>query len=56
LLIREFLIDFRPGAGIRISPHFYTSDAELEAVISEIRKILDSKAYERHLGSKSYVT
>jgi kynureninase len=56
LLMREFLVDFRPGAGIRISPHFYTSDAELKAVISEIRKILDSKAYERHLGSKSYVT
>ena len=56
LLRREFLIDFRQGAGIRISPHFYNSDAELKAVISEMRKILDSKAYEKHFGARSYVT
>jgi kynureninase len=56
LLRREFLVDFRPRAGIRLSPHFYNSDAELKAVISEMRKILDSRAYEKHLGSKSYVT
>jgi kynureninase len=56
LLLRKYLIDFRPGAGIRISPHFYTSDLELEAVITEIRKILDSRAHEKHIGSKHYVT
>ncbi len=56
LLRREFLVDYRPGAGIRISPHFYTTDGEIESVVEEIRKILDSKAYEKHLGSRSYVT
>jgi kynureninase len=39
LLRRGFLVDWRPGSGIRISPHFYTSDDELDAVMSEIRKM-----------------
>jgi len=56
LLRREFIVDYRPGAGIRVSPHFYTSDAELEAVVREIRAILNSRAYERHIGARSYVT
>jgi kynureninase len=48
LLRREFLVDFRPGAGIRISPHFYTTDGEIEAVVREIRKIQETKAYEKN--------
>jgi len=56
LLRREFIVDYRPGAGIRVSPHFYTSDAELEAVVREIRAILNSRAYEKHIGARSYVT
>ena len=56
LLRREFIVDYRPGAGIRIAPHFYTSDAELEAVVREIRAILDSRAYEKHMGTRNYVT
>jgi kynureninase len=56
LIRREFLVDYRPGAGIRVSPHFYTTDAELEAVVAEIRQILESRAYEGHRGTRSYVT
>jgi kynureninase len=37
---RDFLVDYRPGAGIRIAPHFYTKDEELELVMAEIRKFL----------------
>jgi kynureninase len=48
LLGREILVDFRPGAGIRISPHFYTTDEELRHVIAEIRKILDTGAFRAH--------
>ena len=33
---RNVLVDYRPGAGIRIAPHFYTSDAELEQTIGEL--------------------
>ena len=39
LLRRDILVDFRPGAGIRIAPHFYTTDEELERSIYEIRNI-----------------
>jgi len=46
LVRREFIIDYRPGAGIRISPHFYTSDEELNLVIEEMKKIRDTQAFE----------
>jgi kynureninase len=46
LIRREFIVDYRPGAGVRISPHFYTKDEELELVIAELKKIRDQKAYE----------
>jgi kynureninase len=36
LLDRDFLIDYRPDAGIRISPHFYNTEDECDAIISEI--------------------
>src|SRR5262252_1659335 len=29
LIRREFIVDYRPGAGVRVSPHFYTTDEEL---------------------------
>ncbi len=48
LVRREFIIDYRPGAGIRISPHFYTKDEELELVIEEMRRISEGRAYESH--------
>jgi len=56
LIRRNILVDYRPGAGIRISPHFYTSDAELETAIKQIREIVETRAYERHSGARSYVT
>jgi kynureninase len=37
---RQVLVDFRPGAGIRIAPHFYTSDEEIEHTIHELRSIV----------------
>jgi kynureninase len=45
---REVLVDFRPGAGIRIAPHFYSTDEELGVTIGEIKNILETKAYEQH--------
>jgi kynureninase len=46
LIRREFIVDYRPGAGVRISPHFYTKDEELELIIDEMKKIRDAKTYE----------
>jgi kynureninase len=47
---RQILCDFRPDAGIRLGPHYYNTDDELRFVIAQIGEILDSGAYERHLG------
>ena len=48
LVRREIIVDYRPGAGIRISPHFYTKDEELDLVVREMRDILDTRAYAAH--------
>ena len=34
---RDYLVDYRPGAGIRVAPHFYSKDEELDLVIHEIQ-------------------
>jgi kynureninase len=36
---RKFFCDHRPGAGIRIAPHFYTKPEEIELFFSELKKI-----------------
>jgi kynureninase len=33
---REILVDYRPQAGIRIAPHFYTTDEEVEHTVKEL--------------------
>lgn len=48
LLRREVLVDHRPGAGIRISPHFYTAEDELRRAVDEIGAILDAGAWRAH--------
>jgi kynureninase len=48
---RQILCDFRPDAGLRLGPHYYNDDDELRYVAEQIREIVDSGAYERHLGA-----
>ena len=48
LIRREIIVDYRPGAGIRISPHFYTKDEELEIIVRELRAITDTRSYAAH--------
>ena len=50
LLARDVVVDYRPKAGVRISPHFYTSDDELEHCIAQMDEILRTKAHEKHLA------
>jgi kynureninase len=42
LLANDVLVDYRPNAGIRVAPHFYTSDDELERVVRMIDDLLTS--------------
>jgi kynureninase len=48
---RQIICDCRPGAGIRLGPHYFNADEELEHVIGEIGEILGSGAHERWLGA-----
>ena len=48
LIERDVLVDYRPKAGIRVSPHFYTSDEELERFFKQTEEIISTRAYERH--------
>jgi kynureninase len=43
LLKRDVLVDWRPKAGVRMSPHFYNTDQELDAAISAVEEILKSR-------------
>jgi kynureninase len=45
LIRREVIVDYRPGAGVRVSPHFYTKDEELDIFIRELKDIRDARAY-----------
>ena len=40
LIRRGFVVDYRPGAGIRIAPHFYNTDEECVAILEEIDAIV----------------
>jgi kynureninase len=42
LIRRGYVIDYRPGAGIRIAPHFYNTDDECRAIMAEINNIRES--------------
>jgi kynureninase len=53
LMRREVLVDHRPGAGIRISPHFYTTDDEVRRVVGEIRDILDQGTWRAHQAGRT---
>lgn len=53
LIRREFIVDYRPGAGVRISPHFYTSDEELELVVREMKDIRDTRAFAVHEAAEA---
>jgi kynureninase len=48
LLKRDILVDYRPKAGTRMAPHFYTKDEELETAIAAVEEILR----ERPVASK----
>jgi len=42
LLKRDVLVDWRPRAGVRFSPHFYNQDEELDSAIATVDDILST--------------
>jgi kynureninase len=56
LLSKDIVVDYRPGAGIRIAPHFYTSDSELDRAVALIDEGLATGEWTRFSAKKSTVT
>jgi len=54
LLAREILVDYRPKAGVRLSPHFYNREEECELALAEIAEILKTGAWEKHTAAVSH--
>jgi len=48
LVARNILVDYRPQAGVRLSPHFYNRDEEFNFALDQIQEILSTGAWERH--------
>ena len=45
LKARDFIVDYRPPVGVRISPHFYNTIDEIDAVMAEMASIVAKKDY-----------
>jgi kynureninase len=56
LLARDVVIDYRPGAGIRVAPHFYSTDDEIARCVGEIDDILATAAWKPFADSRPTVT
>jgi len=48
---RGIICDFRPGAGVRLGPHFYNTEDELRETVAQLVEIVESGAFERHSGA-----
>ncbi|HEV2064964.1 MAG TPA: aminotransferase class V-fold PLP-dependent enzyme [Thermoanaerobaculia bacterium] len=53
---RDIVVDYRPGVGIRLSPHFYTKDEELDRTFAAIDEIRRTGAWRRWIDRPSLVT
>ena len=56
LLRRDVIVDHRPGAGIRFSPHFYTTDEEIDQAFDVVDDILRTCRWQRQQTRKTIVT
>ena len=56
LLVRNVIVDYRPGAGIRVAPHFYTSDEELDTAVGAIDEILAKGEWRKYTDARTVVT
>ena len=56
LLARNILVDYRVGSGIRIAPHFFTKEEELEEAVHEIGAALESGSWQRYSEKIAVVT
>jgi kynureninase len=46
LIRRNVVVDYRPGAGIRIAPHFYNDEQDIARAMAVLDEIVESRAAE----------
>jgi kynureninase len=46
LIRRNVIVDYRPGAGIRIAPHFYNDESDIARALAVLDEIVDARAAE----------
>jgi kynureninase len=56
LLSRDILVDYRIGAGIRIAPHFFTKEEEVDAALAAIAESLAGGSWQKFAERASVVT
>jgi kynureninase len=56
LKARDFIVDYRPPVGIRISPHFYNTTDEVDRIMAEIAHIVATRDYDDADAGRSLVT
>jgi kynureninase len=52
----DILCDYRPGAGVRLSPHFYTRDDELDTAVEAVAEVLAGSAWRAFTVGRPAVT
>jgi len=55
LLSREILVDYRPKAGVRFSPHFYNREEECEFALEQVQEILSTRAWGKHATAAAQI-
>jgi kynureninase len=54
LLAREIIVDYRPKAGVRVSPHFYNREEECDFTLAQMEEVLKTGAWEKHAGAVTH--
>ena len=56
LVARNILVDYRPKAGVRISPHFYNSESECDFTLAQMAEIVEGLEKRKSAAAVSRVT
>jgi kynureninase len=51
LAAREIICDYRPDAGLRFGPHFFTTDNEIRFAVAQVTEILETGAHRERRGA-----
>jgi kynureninase len=51
LLARQVIVDYRPNAGIRVAPHFYNTEAEIDTAVKAIAELVEAASSDPAKGT-----